>query len=527
MRKRFAIPVVLIGAGLLVGWYVFAQDSLLEPLPDFSPGQVLTAAQLNALVARINALTANLDLTPRTIPVDCKAGETVTDALLEARPGDTIRISGTCTEMVTITTDRLTLDGLGSAVLDGGGANYPVIDIVGARSVTIMGLAVQNGFRGILGRGGAAFELNDVTVQNNVDEGIRVDENSTARLTNCAMLNNNGEGILVARNSSTTFLSSIVSNNNGDEGIQLFGTASAVIAAGATVTTNDNGSINGSSGINVNTVSSLLVLGTLSSAGNADNGIGAFGSSRLVVGSGATLTASSNGGAGINIGDASNFNATNARVVTEGNHGHGIVTVNSSSTGFDLNSSVEVRGNATNGFEIVRGSSLSIIRGSTVLSENNHGGLSARESSSVFNGHTLTIRNNAQAGLEVRNNSAADLGGTTTVTGNGAQGVVASDASNIRLAGTTITNNGDDGLQVRANAAVIGTGMSITSNRGNGLDVDDSSANIAGSTITGCGGADVVLTFGARISGNGGNTIGTIACENTALSRGDILCPRS
>jgi hypothetical protein len=43
--------------------------------------------------------------------VDCTKGETITTALMNAVPGDTIRITGTCRERITITTDQLTLVG--------------------------------------------------------------------------------------------------------------------------------------------------------------------------------------------------------------------------------------------------------------------------------------------------------------------------------------------------------------------------------------------------------------------------------
>ena len=56
-----------------------------------------------------------------TLTVDCTRGETLSKAVERAKPGDTIQVTGTCKETVVITTDRLTLDGQGSAILDGGG----------------------------------------------------------------------------------------------------------------------------------------------------------------------------------------------------------------------------------------------------------------------------------------------------------------------------------------------------------------------------------------------------------------------
>src|SRR5262245_30341731 len=53
--------------------------------------------------------------------VECNKGETIGEELTKADTGDKIRVTGTCRKHVTITTDRLTLDGQGTAILDGGG----------------------------------------------------------------------------------------------------------------------------------------------------------------------------------------------------------------------------------------------------------------------------------------------------------------------------------------------------------------------------------------------------------------------
>ena len=57
------------------------------------------------------------------IRVDCGAGQTIGRALKHAQPGDSIVVTGTCHERVVITTDRITLAGRGTAVMDGGGGS--------------------------------------------------------------------------------------------------------------------------------------------------------------------------------------------------------------------------------------------------------------------------------------------------------------------------------------------------------------------------------------------------------------------
>ena len=119
--------------------------------------------------------------------VECDKGQTLTEALQKAKPGDTLQVTGTCHERVTITTDRLTLDGGGSAVLDGGGRPDRVFEGVvtmdGVQGVTLTGFTIQNGpSLGILGVGGAAFVVQDTTMQNNGRAGIFLNNNSSAEL---------------------------------------------------------------------------------------------------------------------------------------------------------------------------------------------------------------------------------------------------------------------------------------------------------------------------------------------------------
>src|SRR5215475_14341057 len=65
--------------------------------------------------------------------VQCDKGQTIEKALKKANPGDTIRLSGTCFERVVVAIDRITIDGQGSASLDGGGG--PLADFTGVLTV--------------------------------------------------------------------------------------------------------------------------------------------------------------------------------------------------------------------------------------------------------------------------------------------------------------------------------------------------------------------------------------------------------
>lgn len=115
---------------------------------------------------------AEVSLAAPTFRVDCSSGQTLGQALAVAKPGSTIELSGVCNERVTIAQDGITLDGGGSAVVDGGGIPPFDIDlnatvtVDGARNVTLRGLKVQNGpAEGVLGMRSASFVIENVQIQ--------------------------------------------------------------------------------------------------------------------------------------------------------------------------------------------------------------------------------------------------------------------------------------------------------------------------------------------------------------------------
>jgi hypothetical protein len=381
MRTKLIASVVALGSVLAIGWYVAAQATFpFGPLPLFSPNTVLTANQLNEMVQRINAIieaiSNNLANTPQEIVVNCPTNS-LAAALNTANNGDTIKISGTCSELVTISKDGLTLDGQGTAILDGGGGftvpaavgfSEGVITINGARGVVIKGLTVQNGPDGISGNLGANFTVQNVTARRNADDGIQVNQNSSATLIDCTAEDNGDDGINVFASSSATFHGTIVSIGNGDDGINIAATSSVFLAE-ATVMANGNG---------------------FSATFGSETSDGLF------------------AGAGI---------AAEAAHLSVGG-----------------NSSITTNGNADDGMQLLRGSSLSGAgvpeRGPITITSEGNGTLSPSGdgilvfSSSSFNASgtlvTLTVRNNGLRGLAVVGNSHISCArATVTSTGNG------------------------------------------------------------------------------------------------------------
>jgi hypothetical protein len=248
--------------------------------------------------------------------VECDKGQTLTEALKKAKPGDTLQVTGTCHERVTVTTDRLTLDGGGSAVLDGGGGGSTeffegVVTIDGVQGVTLRGFTIQNGpSLGILGVGGAAFVVQDTTIQNNGAAGIFLNNNSSAELVDVEVKDTGGIGIPVQNNSTAVFKGHISCTGSGDNGIAVQ-SGSTLEIRGASVQASNNG------GNGVDIVDSQAIIfgypesqGSILTAHNnggdgifvATGSLSFFGGAFAGTGSLATISASNNGGNGIAIG---------------------------------------------------------------------------------------------------------------------------------------------------------------------------------------------------------------------------------
>ena len=245
---------------------------------------LLSGAAAMAFVAASPGDSPQPDAASNMRVVNCDRGQNLGEALARAEPGDTIRVTGTCVERVSIKTDRITLDGQGAATLDGGGGPYAefdgVVTIDGASGVTIQGFTVQNGAgEGILGTHGAAFSVRNTTVQDNGGNGVAVAEGSTAELTDCSMLRN-ATGIDVFTQSSAVLKGAIRTNENLGNGADINGT-SIIEIRGAQVEASRNGGVGLVAGSN----SQLAVFG--------------FDVSR-----GSTFTIDANGGPGIVLGDS-------------------------------------------------------------------------------------------------------------------------------------------------------------------------------------------------------------------------------
>jgi hypothetical protein len=142
-----------------------------------------------------SALAANA----ATVSVDCDAGNTITVALGNVRPGDTVLVSGTCNEQVSFAPElvRITLDGQKKTTIQhpGKGAPSPHTVFIRGKDITIKGITVIGGLDGIHLAGPASAELDGNVVNKAARAGIHIDKGSVARILNNTVQDSGAYGI--------------------------------------------------------------------------------------------------------------------------------------------------------------------------------------------------------------------------------------------------------------------------------------------------------------------------------------------
>src|SRR5215831_11324620 len=260
-----------------------------------------------ALVVGVGTLLA----APNVRNVDCPR-QSLGDAVAKADPGDTIRVTGTCHERIVITTDHLTIDGQGTAVIDGGGGGggefSAAIIIDGAQGIAVRGFTVHNSSNGILGQSNAAFTVQNTRIHDNVRAGIFALNASSAEINDCTITRNGDAGVLIVNNSVAVFKGSITANNNL-VGVDATSNSSVEVRGGGSLEASGNVTngiaIDGSSFRIQNFDASLG--GSIITNSNGANGILVAGSQLVIFGPAANhvITAMNNSGNGISLPGAS------------------------------------------------------------------------------------------------------------------------------------------------------------------------------------------------------------------------------
>lgn len=247
-------------------------------------------------------------------PVDC-AKSALADAVATVRDKDpVIRFTGVCAGPIVIQVEGLTLQGLGEAIIDGGG--HDAVTVAGAGRVSLADFEVRNGRNGIVAINGAHLSLTGLNVHDNLASGITIKTGSSAVLSEVTVAQNELHGLDVqtgsvaelngtfsatgnrvfginVNGSSITFAEAAVSASGNALGIQIGTSANAFIADAETVITANN---NLATGVTIVSGSHMVSFGgTINASGNPAVGVSVNSKSGLDLDAGAALNASGNG----------------------------------------------------------------------------------------------------------------------------------------------------------------------------------------------------------------------------------------
>lgn len=207
-------------------------------------------------------------LAAATIPVSCPSGS-LQSAIDGATAGDVILVSGTCNENILVRNEkqRLTIDGLGSATINGTNINSPAVNIRG-KGILLQGFTIKGGLDGVNVNRGSNAVINNNLIQNTNGSGIIVQDLSFAVITNNIITNNPGDGIVITE----TGTARIGFNGDGDS-VPSSNTIQGNLGRGITVGNRSSARILGNA-INSNTLGGIAILRDSNAevSGNGING---------------------------------------------------------------------------------------------------------------------------------------------------------------------------------------------------------------------------------------------------------------
>jgi hypothetical protein len=335
-------------------------------------------------------------------PLDCNK-KSLASAVADANTGDTINFTGVCAGPVIVQADGLTLTGVGTAVIDGGG--HDALTVAGAHAITISNVEVRNGLDGIIGVNGAHITLKGVNVYDNAVFGISL------------------------QTSSSAVLSGVTTTHNGVHGLDLE-TGSA-----ATITDTFTSSQNRVFGINANGSSLTFSRATASVSGNALGIQVATAASAFINDNSTVINVTNNLATGLTVVSGAHMVSFGGTITASGNPLIG-VSVNSKG-GLDLDAGSQL--NAFNNGDGV------VLQEGSVMTVFNNPQFSGAPGFSTVNSH-----NNQGAGVRVQNGSTLTLSNQAKIISiqNATTGLVADNGVGVTLVNSTLTGNTLKDLQL-------------------------------------------------------------------------------
>ncbi len=410
-----------------------------------------------------------------TVSVTCTGSGTPLQAAVNtAAEGDTINVSGSCSECVKVTNiDQLTIQGTGGATLTscGGGPGYPT-------------LLLQNSH---------LFRLQNMTVNGSSGSDAILVNLADGTVEGCTVQGAEGNGINVQNNSSLAVNGSMVQNNGfSGSGSGTFG-----------------------SGINVNKLSSVTMYGSIVQ-GNGTSGINVSNFSALAL---QASTVQNNTGNGVNISNSSLANLFGDNPNTP--------------SVFEID---EIAGNGGTGI-FVSGLSNLGGGGAHLIHHNAFRGIQVGNSNAQLGGQSRTqpaeIHDNGFQGVFFVS-STGNLGNYVKVYQNNLNppvplppspggilcGVCANGGSSIFLNETEISGNTGHGLFASLNSLTSGRSLTITGNTGDGVHMETASGgNFQPPVTTPTPGTPTNISGNTGNSANCADSFSWIAGDTTGFAK--------
>ena len=355
--------------------------------------QIKVTPALFCFVLGFSSLTSGAET------LDC-AKKSLAQEIEKTKSGDTITFTGVCLGPVIIRTDNLSLNGTGSAVVDGNEKNALVV--AGAHGVTLSNFEVRNGVNGILGQNGAHISINSVTSKLNISSGISLQTGSSAIVTNATTRENGLHGLDLQTGSSAVVEGTFTSNANRVFGINANGSSLTLAKATATVTGNALGvQIATSANAFINDSSTVLEV-----VNNLATGLTVVSGAHMVS-FGGRITATGNGAFGVSINSKGGLDLDAGSILTASNNRAGGVALQQQSVMTVFNnpqfsgapgfSTINTTNNGGNGIAVLTGSILTLANQAQINSTTN-GAIGLF----TDNGAGITIRNTTLTGNTVK-----------------------------------------------------------------------------------------------------------------------------
>jgi parallel beta-helix repeat protein len=161
-----------------------------------------------------------------TPALDCSK-KSLAAAVAAASKNTAISFTGVCPGPIVVAIDGLTLSGVGTAVIDGGGTD--AVSITGASRVSLIDFNVTNAATGITARDGSHISLSGVNSHDNSGTGIALQASSSATLSDVSVSNNGGAGLSADDGASITLQNSTIQANTGKDILLTFGARATIL----------------------------------------------------------------------------------------------------------------------------------------------------------------------------------------------------------------------------------------------------------------------------------------------------------